>query len=49
MKPYYGEVLSFTEGHKFLVRRCGEEQWLPVEELTEDDYLFVPIDEREQD
>lgn len=39
-------VLSFTEGHKFLVNRDGKDIWVPVGDLIEDDDILLYDDSK---
>lgn len=39
-------VLSFTEGHKFLVNRDGKDIWVPVGDLIEGDDILLYDDSR---
>lgn len=41
-----GNVLSFTEGHKFLVNRDGKDIWVPVGDLIEGDDILLYDDSR---
>ncbi len=41
-----GEILEFTENHKFLVERDGKQIWVPVSELVTDDDIQLYDDQR---
>lgn len=41
-----GEILEFTENHKFLVERDGKQIWIPVSELVPDDDIQLYDDQR---
>jgi intein/homing endonuclease len=49
LRPHYGLPMRYTYGHPFLVRRDEKTDWIPVEEITTTDELFVPVDQRIQD
>jgi intein/homing endonuclease len=44
IKPHYILPFEFTEGHKIWIRRDDVEQWVPIQEITTTDEVFVPVD-----
>lgn len=44
LRPHYCLPLNYTEGHKVLTRR-SDNPWVPIEEVTPNDYVFVPVDQ----
>ena len=46
LTPHYGLKMRYTYGHPFLLRRDGEESWVPIEDVRSNDFLFVPVDKR---